>query len=108
MDYINYLRGRGLNQTEKLIYICLINNYRYHKKEFYTYERFLADKLEVDERTIRRGIKRLKELELIGINKVYNKEMHKTLNYYTVKTPYEENNSSTEQNNKLINTGFTA
>lgn len=86
MDYISFLRGRGLTQTEKLIYVCLANNYRYHQKEFYTYESYLADKLEVDERTIRRGIKKLKEVNLINVSREYNKEVKKTLNYYTVKT----------------------
>ena len=105
MDYISFLKGRGLNQTAKLIYICLVGNYRYHKKEFYTYESFLADKLEVDERTIRRGIKKLKDVGLISIKREFNKTTNKTVNYYTVQTPYIEESGDYK---KILLTGFTA
>ena len=79
------LKGKGLTIIDKLVYSSLASKYNYHNEPFYTYESYIADELEVSERSVRNSIKKLQETGLIEIERRYNKETKKTVNYYSIK-----------------------
>lgn len=82
------LKGKGLTITDKAVYSSLYTKYQYHNNnEFYTYETFIAEELEISERSVRNSIKKLEELGLVQISRRYNNEIKKTTNYYRVNNP---------------------
>lgn len=83
--YVKELKGKGLSLFDKAVYSSLLSKYQYRQEAFYTYESFIADELEISERTVRNSIKKLEELNLISIERRYNKETKKTVNYYIIK-----------------------
>lgn len=94
--YTNDLKGKGLTITDKAVYSSLHTKYQYHEnKPFYTYEKFIAEELEVSERSVRNSIKKLEESGLVEIKRQYNKETRKTTNFYIVK-----DTDTAEANNK--------
>ena len=89
MSYIKLftteLNNKGLSLYDKAVYGSLITKFQYHNNtEFYTFEKFIADELEVSERTVKRSIKRLVDEGLISINKKYHKQLKQTINYYII------------------------
>lgn len=78
------LKNKGLTLFDKAVYSSLYTKYQYHQAPFYTYESFIADELEISENTVKRSIKKLQELGMIGITKKYSSEVRKTVNYYTI------------------------
>ena len=91
MSYIKLftteLNNKGLSLYDKAVYGSLVTKYQYHgNKEFYTFESYIADELEVSERTVKRSIKKLSETGLISISKRYHKQLKQTVNYYNLDT----------------------
>lgn len=79
------LKGKNLSIFDKAVFGSLMTKYQFHGcKEFYTYENFIADELEIGEATVKRSIKKLNEAGLISINKKYDSKLRKTINFYTV------------------------
>lgn len=85
------LKGKGLSLFDKAVYSSLLGKYEYHQQPFYTYEKYLADELEISEKTVARSISKLQELRLINIERRYNPETKKVVNYYTVNDACEMN-----------------
>lgn len=91
MSYIKLftdeLKNKGLSLYDKAVYASLMTKYQYHgNKEFYTFESYIADELEISERTVKRSIKKLAEVKLISISKRYHKQLKQTVNYYNLDT----------------------
>ena len=98
------LKGKGLSITDKVVYSTLVSKFNYHNEPFYTYESYLADELEISEKTIARSLKKLEEVGLISIERRYNNETKKTVNYYSINnsTEGEINHVETTENNETI------
>lgn len=95
--FTNDLKNKGLSLYDKAVYGSLVTKYQYHNNsEFYTYESFIADELEISESSVKRSIKKLNDLGLISINKKYHKQLKQTVNYYSVNLNDEDLNISTE------------
>lgn len=85
--YTDELKNKGLSLYDKAVYASLMTKYQYHdNKEFYTFESYIADELEISERTVKRSIKKLVEVKLITIKKRYHKQLKQTVNYYNLDT----------------------
>ena len=83
--YTDELKNKGLSLYDKAVYGSLVTKYQYHgNKEFYTFESYIADELEISERTVKRSIKKLTEVKLITISKRYHKQLKQTVNYYNL------------------------
>lgn len=83
--FTNDLKKKGLSLYDKAVFSSLLTKYQYHEgNEFYTYEAFIADELEISESTVKRSIKTLKNKGLINITKKYHKQLQKTVNYYSI------------------------
>lgn len=83
--YTTELNNKGLSLYDKAVYGSLMTKFQYHNNtEFYTFEKFIADELEVSERTVKRSIKRLADEGLISINKKFHKQLKQTVNYYII------------------------
>lgn len=82
--FTNDLKNKGLSLYDKAVYGSLVTKFQYHNGEFYTYEKFIADELEISESSVKRSIKKLTEVELISINKKYHKQLKQTVNYYNI------------------------
>ena len=83
--FTNDLKNKGLSLYDKAVFSSLLTKYQYHEgNEFYTYEAFIADELEISESTVKRSIKTLKNKGLINITKKYHKQLQKTVNYYSI------------------------
>ena len=107
MSYIKLftteLNNKGLSLYDKAVYGSLMTKFQYHHNtEFYTFEKFIADELEVSERTVKRSIKRLNDVGLISISKRFHKQLKQTVNYYII------NNSILSNENLLPDTSTTA
>ena len=107
MSYIKLftteLNNKGLSLYDKAVYGSLMTKFQYHHNtEFYTFEKFIADELEVSERTVKRSIKRLADEGLISINKRFHKQLKQTVNYYII------NNSILSNENLASDTSTTA
>ena len=85
--FTNDLKNKGLSLYDKAVFSSLVTKYQYHEgNEFYTYEAFIADELEISESTVKRSIKTLSNKGLINITKKYHKQLQKTVNYYSIPT----------------------
>ena len=83
--FTNDLKNKGLSLYDKAVFSSLVTKYQYHEgNEFYTYESFIADELEISESTVKRSIKTLSNKGLINITKKYHKQLQKTVNYYSI------------------------
>lgn len=82
--FTNDLKNKGLSLYDKAVYGSLVTKFQYHNGEFYTYEKFIADELEISESSVKRSIKKLTEVGLISINKKYHKQLKQTVNYYNI------------------------
>lgn len=83
--FTNELKDMGLSLYDKAVYGSLVTKFQYHNNsEFYTYESYIADELEISESSVKRSIKKLNEVGLISINKKYHKQLKKTVNYYII------------------------
>lgn len=83
--FTNDLKKKGLSLYDKAVFSSLVTKYQYHEgNEFYTYEAFIADELEISESTVKRSIKTLSNKGLINITKKYHKQLQKTVNYYSI------------------------
>lgn len=83
--FTNDLKNKGLSLYDKAVFSSLVTKYQYHNNtEFYTYEKFIADELEISESSVKRSIKKLTEVGLISINKKYHKQLKQTVNYYNI------------------------
>ena len=83
--FTNDLKNKGLSLYDKAVFGSLVTKYQYHEgNEFYTYESFIADELEISESTVKRSIKTLSNKGLINITKKYHKQLQKTVNYYSI------------------------
>lgn len=83
--FTNDLKNKGLSLYDKAVFSSLLTKYQYHEgNEFYTYEAFIADELEISESTVKRSIKTLSNKGLINITKKYHKQLQKTVNYYSI------------------------
>ena len=92
------LKGKNLSLFDKAVLGSLITKYQFHGcKEFYTYENFIADELEIGEATVKRSIKKLNEAGLISINKKYDSKLRKTINFYTVNFNTEDDKHIKEE-----------
>lgn len=92
------LKGKNLSLFDKAVLGSLITKYQFHGcKEFYTYENFIADELEIGEATVKRSIKKLNEAGLISINKKYDSKLRKTINFYTVNFNTEDDKHIEEE-----------
>lgn len=92
------LKGKSLSLFDKAVFGSLITKYQFHGcKEFYTYENFIADELEIGEATVKRSIKKLNEAGLISINKKYDTKLRKTINFYTVNFNTEDDKHIKEE-----------
>lgn len=92
------LKGKNLSLFDKAVLGSLITKYQFHGcKEFYTYENFIADELEIGEATVKRSIKKLNEAGLISINKKYDSKLRKTINFYTVNFNIEDDKHIKEE-----------
>lgn len=95
--FTNDLKNKGLSLYDKAVFSSLLTKYQYHNNnEFYTYESYIADELEISESTVKRSIKTLFDTGLININKKYHKQLKQTVNYYTIKLDLEDLNTSTK------------
>lgn len=83
--FTNDLKNKGLSLYDKAVYGSLVTKFQYHNNEaFYTYEKYIADELEVSESSVKRSIKKLIELGLISVSKRFNKQLKQTVNYYII------------------------
>ena len=83
--FTNDLKNKGLSLYDKAVYGSLVTKFQYHNNsEFYTYESFIADELEISESSVKRSIKKLAEIGLISISKKFHKQLKQTVNYYSV------------------------
>ena len=83
--YTDELKNKGLSLFDKAVYGSLQTKYQYHgNQEFYTFESYIADELEISERTVKRSIKKLNETGLISITKRYHKQLKQVVNYYNL------------------------
>lgn len=83
--FTNDLKNKGLSLFDKAVFGSLLTKYQYHNNnEFYTYEAYIADELEISESTVKRSIKTLSNAGLISITKKYHKQLKKTVNYYSI------------------------
>lgn len=83
--FTNDLKNKELSLYDKAVFSSLVTKYQYHEcNEFYTYEAFIADELEISESTVKRSIKTLSNKGLINITKKYHKKLQKTVNYYSI------------------------
>ena len=83
--YTTELKNKGLSLFDKAVYGSLLTKFQYHKnQEFYTFEKFIADELEISERTVQRSIKKLVDVGLISITKKFHKQLKQTVNYYNL------------------------
>ena len=83
--YTEELKGKGLTLFDKSVYGSLLTKFQYHKNQaFYTFEKFIADELEISERTVQRSIKKLIEVGLINVTKKFHKQLKQTVNYYVL------------------------
>jgi predicted transcriptional regulator len=104
--FTNDLKNKGLSLYDKAVFGSLVTKYQYHNNsEFYTYETFIADELEISESSVKRSIKKLTETGLISINKKYHKQLKQTVNYYTINLNAEDLISDTQ--NLEPNTAIT-
>lgn len=95
------LKGKGLTIFEKAVYSSLYCKYQYHNEAFYTYESFIAEELEISEKTVMRSIDKLQKLGLITVARRYNKETKKSVNYYTVNEPDGTYDESTKEEKEI-------
>lgn len=83
--FTNDLKNKGLSLYDKAVFGSLVTKYQYHEgNEFYTYEAYIADELEISESSVKRSIKKLTELGLISIRKKFHKQFKQTVNYYSI------------------------
>lgn len=83
--FTNDLKNKGLSLYDKAVFGSLATKFQYHNNEaFYTYEKYIADELEVSESSVKRSIKKLIDLELISVSKRFNKQLKQTVNYYMI------------------------
>ena len=83
--FTNDLKNKGLSLYDKAVYGSLVTKFQYHNNEaFYTYEKYIADELEVSESSVKRSIKKLIDLGLISVSKRFNKQLKQTVNYYII------------------------
>lgn len=83
--FTNDLKNKGLSLYDKAVFGSLVTKFQYHNNEaFYTYEKYIADELEVSESSVKRSIKKLIDLELISVSKRFNKQLKQTVNYYMI------------------------
>lgn len=108
MSYIKLftteLKNKGLSLYDKAVYGSLVTKFQYHNGEFYTYEKFIADELEISESSVKRSIKKLTEVGLISINKKYHKQLKQTVNYYNINL---DNDSISDVKNLEPDTAIT-
>lgn len=102
------------------VYMHLKDKYRYYNKDVYSYMKCMAEYLEMSEITIKRTIKKLKEVGLIECRREWVKSdtVLKSSNYYSFpivdmieksehkekETPKEENNNTELQPNTEFDT----
>lgn len=99
--YTEELKNKGLSLYDKAVFGSLVTKYQYHNNsEFYTYEKFIADELEISESSVKRSIKKLNEVGLISINKKFHKQLKQTVNYYSINLDIEKENLPTEPEQK--------
>ena len=98
--FTNDLKNKGLSLYDKAVYGSLVTKFQYHNGEFYTYEKFIADELEISESSVKRSIKKLNEVGLISINKKFHKQLKQTVNYYSINLEIEKENLPTEPEQK--------
>lgn len=83
--FTNDLKNKGLSLYDKAVYGSLVTKFQYHNNEaFYTYEKYIADELEVSESSVKRSIKKLIDLGLISVSKRFNKQLKQIVNYYII------------------------
>ena len=102
------------------VYMHLKDKYRYYNKDVYSYMKCIADYLKMSEITVKRTIKKLKEVGLIECRREWSKDegVPKSSNYYGFpiidmieksehneeETPKEENNNTEIQPNTEFDT----
>ena len=102
------------------VYMHLKDKYRYYNKDVYSYMKCIAEYLEMSEITVKRTIKKLKEVGLIECRREWVKSdgVPKSSNYYSFpivdmieksehkekETPKEENNNTELQPNTEFDT----
>lgn len=102
------------------VYMHLKDKYRYYNKDVYSYMKCMAEYLEMSEITVKRTIKKLKEVGLIECRREWVKSdgVPKSSNYYSFpiidmieksehkeeETPKEENNNTELQPNTEFDT----
>ena len=109
--YTDELKNKGLSLYDKAVYCSLMTKYQYHHyQEFYTFEKYIADELEISERTVQRSIKKLIDTNLITIRKQYHKQLKQTVNYYILTgiQSLTDENLDTSTDNDDIDTTTTA
>lgn len=83
--YTDELKNKGLTIYDKAVYGSLLTKFQYHNNQaFYTFEKFIADELEISERTVQRSIKKLVEVGLLSITKKFHKQLKQSVNYYNL------------------------
>lgn len=99
--FTNDLKNKGLSLYDKAVFSSLVTKYQYHEgNEFYTYEAFIADELEISESTVKRSIKTLSNKGLINITKKYHKQLQKTVNYYSIPDVASDIDSTNTNDNR--------
>ena len=99
--FTNDLKNKGLSLYDKAVFSSLVTKYQYHEgNEFYTYEAFIADELEISESTVKRSIKTLSNKGLINITKKYHKQLQKTVNYYSIPNIASDIDSTNTNDNR--------
>lgn len=83
--YQEILQNKQISRTQQLIMSILLNRAEYHNfNSFYCYEQWIANELQCSLSTVKRGIKKLEEVGLVIIERTYNHQQRKTINYYTM------------------------
>ena len=102
--YRDIFQMETLTRTQKDIITILINRAEYHNnKPFYCYESWIATEVKCSEKTVKRAIKHFAEIGLLDIKRTYNKETHKTINYYTINFDTTNNEVVNETENVVSN-----
>lgn len=106
--FTSELKNKGLSLYDKAVFGSLVTKYQYHNNtEFYTYEKFIADELEISESSVKRSIKKLNDVGLINISKKFHKQLKQTVNYYSINLDAEIEDLPTKHENLETSTATT-
>ena len=106
--FTSELKNKGLSLYDKAVFGSLVTKYQYHNNtEFYTYEKFIADELEISESSVKRTIRKLNDVGLINISKKFHKQLKQTVNYYSINLDAEIEDLPTRPENLETSTATT-